>query len=99
MSSGMYIQKPPTLAQAANQVVNQVFWGSMLREFRAAHQDPILGGSPGAGIFVQQLDQVILDRMNSRGDSPLVKGLLKQLGARGGTQVRPGQALSGISEK
>ena len=94
----MYIQNPSTLAQAANQVVNQVFWGSMMREFRAAHQDPILGSCPGAGIFVQQLDQVILDRMNARGDSPLVKGLLRQLGAQGRTQIRSGQVLSGKSE-
>ncbi len=83
MSIAATIANTPTLVQAANQVVNQVFWGAMLREFRNAHQDPILGGSPGADAFVQQLDQVLLDRMSQRGKSPLVDGLLKQLDARG----------------
>ena len=76
------IHNNPTLEQAANQVVNQVFWGAMLREFRSSHQDPILGDSPGAGTFVQQLDQVLLERMSQRGKSPLVDALLKQLGGQ-----------------
>jgi len=83
MSSGTAIANNPTLEQAANQVINQVFWGTMLREFRTAHQDPILGGSPGAGAFVQQLDQVLLERMGQRGKSPLADALLKQLDAKG----------------
>jgi hypothetical protein len=91
MNIGFNIPSHPTLTQAANQVVNQVFWGTMLREFRSAHQDPILGHSPGAGVFLQQLDQVLLDRMGDQGESPLVKSLLKQLGARPQMQVGPGK--------
>jgi len=83
MSSPVMLPSNPNLKQAANQVVNQVFWGAMLREFRIAHQDPILGGSPGGGAFIQQLDQMLLERMSQRGKSPLVDALLKQLDPQG----------------
>ena len=97
MSSGATIPNNPTLAQAANQVVNQVFWGTMLREFRSAHQDPILGGSPGAGAFVQKLDQVLLERMSQRGKSPLVDALLKQLDAQGRYHNRTGNEIRKVN--
>lgn len=97
MSSPAMLHSNPNLEQAAHQVVNQVFWGAMLREFRTAHQDPILGGSPGGGAFIQQLDQVLLERMSQRGKSPLVDALLKQLDSQGRYTNRTKNEIQGVS--
>ncbi|MBN1846166.1 MAG: hypothetical protein JW810_10820 [Sedimentisphaerales bacterium] len=69
----------PALVQAANLWVNQIFWGTLLREARAAHPDPVLGTTPGAAAFQQQLDQVLLERISARTDRVLLPALLKRL--------------------
>jgi len=76
-------QADPELVQKANQFVNQIFWGTLLREFRDAHKNPILDNGPGSQTFVRQLDQMIIERISQRGKSPLTDALLKQLDPRG----------------
>jgi len=69
----------PELVQKANQFVNQIFWGTLLREFRDAHKNPIFDNGPGSQTFVRQLDQMMIERISQRGKSPLTDALLKQL--------------------
>ncbi len=76
-------QADPELVQKANEFVNQIFWGTMLREFRDAHKNPILDNGPGAQTFVRQLDQMMIERISQRGKSPLTDVLLRQLDPRG----------------
>ncbi|MBN2376817.1 MAG: hypothetical protein JXD22_10465 [Sedimentisphaerales bacterium] len=69
----------PELVQKANQFVNQIFWGTLLREFREANKNPIFDNSPGSQTFVRQLDQMMIERISQRGKSPLTDALLKQV--------------------
>ena len=68
------------LRQKASEVVNQVFYGTLLREFREAQQPTLLDRGPGAKIFMRQLDMELIHRISQRGDAPLVDALIKQLG-------------------
>ena len=76
-------QTDPELVQKANQFVNQIFWGTLLREFRDAHKNPIFDNGPGSQTFVRQLDQMMIERISQRGKSPLTDALLKQLDPSG----------------
>ena len=79
------------LRQKANEFVNQVFWGTMLREFRQNQQPTIFDGGPGSSTFVKQLDMELLKRISEKGDSPLTRALIKQLDPNG---IRKGLDLS-----
>ena len=77
----------PQLIQAANEFVNQAFYGTLLREFRAAQHNPYFDNGPGGKIFMEQLDTEIIRRMSQRESSPLAQALIDQLGSN--------EALSG----
>jgi len=64
------------LIQNANLVYNQIFWGTLLREFRETSEPTVLDGGRGGAIFTRQLDQEIIRRMSLRGETtPLAKWL------------------------
>lgn len=67
-------------AQAVNRVVNHVFYGALLREFRASNPMPLMGPGSGGSAFLQQLDQIFLDRMAADKETPLTRAIMKQLG-------------------
>ncbi|MBN1763974.1 MAG: hypothetical protein JW860_01850 [Sedimentisphaerales bacterium] len=73
-------EKYRQLRQKASEVVNQVFYGTLLREFREAQQPTLLDSGPGVKTFMRQLDMELIHRISQRGDAPLVKALIKQLG-------------------
>ena len=66
----------------ANQVVNQVFYGTLMREFRNARPDGIFNKGPGGTTFIRQLDMELVSRISQRGGAPLVSALVKQLGGQ-----------------
>jgi len=68
------------MTQAVNRVVNHVFYGALMREFRASNPMPLMGGGSAGSAFLQQLDQIFLDRMAADKESPLTRAILKQLG-------------------
>jgi len=72
--------KNQVLRQKATEFVNQVFYGTMLREFRNAQKPTILDKGPGASSFIRLLDMELISRMSQRGDSSLADALIKQLG-------------------
>ena len=71
---------PATLKTLANQVVNEVFYGTLMREFRNAQTPAFFDQGPGATTFIRQLDSELLSRISQRGESPLAKALIRQLG-------------------
>ena len=67
------------LARKANQFVNQVFYGSLLREFREAQQPTIFDNGPGGMTFMRQLDMELIKRISGRGDSPIAQAIVRKL--------------------
>jgi Rod binding domain-containing protein len=73
---------PDTLKTLANQVVNEVFYGTLMREFRNAQNPTLFDQGPGATTFIRQLDSELISRISQRGESPLAKALIRQLGGQ-----------------
>lgn len=67
------------LIRLTNQVVNQVFYGTLLREFREAQENPFMGGGPGGQTFVRQLDMAIIERISGSKPSGVAEQLFKEL--------------------
>jgi len=67
------------LQAKANELVGQIFYGTLLREFRESSETPFLSGTPGGTTFLRQLDQEIISRLSKRQCSPLADTLVKQL--------------------
>jgi len=72
------------LVQKANEFVNQVFFGTLLREFRESQQPTLLDRGLGSSAFIRQLDQELISRI-SQVDKPsaVTKALLRQLDKNG----------------
>jgi len=67
------------LLQKANEVVNTVFWGTMLREFREAGEPSVFNGGSAGATFTRQLDLELIKRISGRGSSPIAEMLVKKL--------------------
>jgi len=77
----------PQLAQYANEVVHQVFYGTLMREFRNAQPPGMFDQGPGGQAFIRQLDMELVRGMSQGGNSPLAEVLLKQLAPRQADQI------------
>jgi len=71
------------LRELASEFVNQIFFGTLLREFREGQDNAIFGNGPGGTTFVNQLDNVLIERMSKRGGGPLVDAVMKQISKNG----------------
>ena len=91
------------LVQHANEVVNQVFYGTLLREFREAQEPTIFGKGPGGQTFIRQLDMELIKRISQGGGSPLTEALVKQLAPQGANGLKTVQVetqnLASLSAK
>ncbi len=74
------------LAQAANEFVNQVFYGPMMKSFRESQNNPYFGNGPGGKTFVNQLDMELLSRMSAGKPTPIAQALIDQLEKNMSTQ-------------
>jgi Rod binding domain-containing protein len=75
---------------AANEFVNNVFYGTLLRQFRDAQQPSLFDKGPGGSSFLRMLDTELIKRMSSRGVSPVAKSVINQLGkSQNPTRVLP----------
>ena len=72
------------LAFRANEFINHVFWGSMLREFRNSRSTTIFDDGLGHDTFIRQLDAELIKRMNDSSRLGLADALIRQLGNRHG---------------
>ena len=69
----------PALAQVANEFVNQVFYGPLLREMRENQHNPYFGNGPGGKTFMRQLDMEMVKRMSGNKPGPIAQALIRQL--------------------
>ena len=69
-----------TLVQAANEFVNQAFYGPLLRELRESQNNPYFDNGPGGKTFLRQLDMELVRRMSGNKPSAIAESLLRQLG-------------------
>jgi len=67
------------LAGLAHQVVNQVFYGTLMREFRGSQRPTLLDNGPGATTFIRQLDMELIKRISPQGSSSLAATLAERL--------------------
>ena len=92
-----------TLRTSANEVVNKLFYGEMMRSFRSSQDNPFFGKGPGDSIFVEQLDNKMISAMSKTGRNGVADALLKQLDPKGynayffhGTRDHQGNAYKGL---
>ena len=74
------------LIGAANEFVNKVYYGTLMREFRRSQGEGLFGNTPGGKIFMEQLDSELIKRMGSRNRvSPLAQALVDRFTRNGST--------------
>ncbi len=89
------IQNTPTpLQQKANEFVNTMFYGTMMREFRQSQKNPYFDQGAAGRVFWQQFDMEVIRRMSQSSSSGLAKDLMKQLDS-GATPWRQVNEASG----
>ena len=88
-----------TLVQKANEFVNQVFYGTLLREFREAEEGTIFDNGPGAKTFIRQLDMELIKRMSGRKASGIAEAVARQLGKGSRTPNLTAAAVMEQSER
>lgn len=71
------------LATQANELVNQVFYGTLLREIHEENKNPLFGSGPGGMTFVRQLDMELVKRMSGGKPSPIAQSLIHKLDHQG----------------
>lgn len=73
------INSNPELVSAANEFVNNVFYGTLLRQFRDAQKPTILDSGSGGSAFRRMLDGELIKRMSRRGTSSVAMPLVRYL--------------------
>ena len=74
------IQNTPTaLEQKANELVNTLFYGTLLREFRQSQKNPYFDQGTAGRVFWQQFDMEVIRRMSQSPSTGLAKDLMKHL--------------------
>lgn len=85
MMASVNTQVNPKLAAQANELVNQVFYGTMLREIHDQNKNPLFGNGPGGTTFVRQLDMELVKHMSGGKPSPIAMSLIRKLDHQGHT--------------
>jgi hypothetical protein len=67
------------LRQQVSEVVNNVFYGTLLRQMRDSQQSEFFDKGPGGTTFIRQLDSELIKRISQRGDAPLVDAIMKKI--------------------
>jgi hypothetical protein len=67
------------LRQQVSEVVNNVFYGTLLRQLRDSQSSEIFDKGPGGTTFIRQLDSELIKRISQRGDAPLVDAIMKKI--------------------
>lgn len=68
-----------SLREAANEFVNVLFYGTLMKEFREGQQNELFGNSTGSRIFQRQLDMELIRGMNAQQPSALAEALMQSL--------------------
>ena len=76
------IQNTPTaLEQKTNELVNTIFYGTLMREFRQSQKNPYFDQGTAGRVFWQQFDMEVIRRMSQSSPTGLAKDLMKHLDA------------------
>ena len=67
------------LNRTASEFVNNIFYGTLLRQFRDAQKPSIFGQGPGGATFLRMLDTELIKRMSQRGVSPVAEAVSNHL--------------------
>jgi len=67
------------LRQQVSEVVNNVFYGTLLRQLRDSQNSGIFDKGPGGTTFIRQLDSELIKRISQRGDAPLVDTIMEKI--------------------
>jgi hypothetical protein len=67
------------LRRQVSEVVNNVFYGTLLRQLRESQRSDILDKGPGGTTFIRQLDLELIKRISQRGDAPMVDTIMKKI--------------------
>ena len=73
------VDKHALLQEKAAELVSNVFYGTLMKEFRASSQDSLFSGGFGGQAFQQQLDNVYIDHLSKQTNNPIADSLVKQL--------------------
>lgn len=87
-----YGKAPTDLRQAANELVNQMFYGTLMKEFRQGQSNPYFGNEPGGQIFQEQLDAELVRHIHQDRPGPLADSLIRALDPHG-RYHRPGDVI------
>ncbi|MCF7957281.1 MAG: hypothetical protein K9M57_02400 [Phycisphaerae bacterium] len=79
MSNNVSDAPQGSLREKASELVNNVFYGTLLRQFRDAQEPVLFGHGPGGDAFSRQMDMELIKRISQRGDAPLVDAIMKQI--------------------
>lgn len=69
----------PNLEQCINQVVNQIFYGTLMAEFRRSNPSTLMGSSFADQCFQREFDMHLIENLSRQTNSPLVKSMLQRL--------------------
>ena len=73
------IDRNTQLRRQVSEVVNNVFYGTLLRQMRDTQRSEIFDKGPGGTTFTRQLDSELIKRISQRGDAPLVDTIMKKI--------------------
>ena len=79
------------LTQKANELVNMVFWGSLMREFRQANPPTLFDGGSSSAAFVRHLDLELIKRISKRGSTPMADAIVSRLDQDGKYRLNTAQ--------
>ena len=80
--------------EKAAEVVSNVFYGTLMKEFRASTEDSMFSGGFAGQAFQQQLDNMYVSEISKQVNNPIVDAMVRQLGGRGSNAVSSISAMT-----
>ena len=80
VDNSVAVDKQAMLKEKAAELVSNVFYGTLMKEFRAGSEDSLFSGGFAGQAFQQQLDSVYIDQLSRQTNNPIADALVRQLG-------------------
>ena len=71
--------KQAQLKEKAAELVSNVFYGTLMKEFRASSEDSLFSGGFAGQAFQQQLDNVYINNLSKQTNNPIAEALVRQI--------------------
>ncbi len=79
--------KTAMLREKAAEVVSNVFYGTLLKEFRQSCESGMFSGGFAGEAFQQQMDNIYVTEMSRQGNNPIVDSMVRQLTPGGNSSM------------